>query len=79
MKKKIFMLLFVLFILFSGFTLFQSIYNNPNVKKSVQYMTNTYTHNKKIEQIKNEFTNIIDNTNVNDLSISMNSLDINEW
>lgn len=79
MKKKILVLLFILFILYSGFTLLHSIYNNPDVKESVQFMTNTYTHNKKIEQIKNEFTNVIDNTNVNDLSISMNSLDINEW
>lgn len=79
MKKKIFILLFVLFILFSGFTLLQSICDNSDVKESIQFMTNNYTHNKKVEQIKNEFTNIIDNTNVNDLSISMNSLDINEW
>ena len=79
MKKKILVLLFILFILYSGFTLLYLIYNNPDVKESVQFMTNTYTHNKKIEQIKNEFTDVIDNTNINDLSISMNSLDINEW
>lgn len=79
MKKKILMLLFVLFILFSGFTLLQSICNNSDVKESIQFMTNNYTHNKKVEQIKNEFTDVIDNTNVNDLSISINSLNINEW
>lgn len=79
MKKKILMLLFVLFILFSGFTLLQSICNNSDVKESIQFMTNNYTHNKKVEQIKNEFVDVIDNTNVNDLSISINSLNINEW
>ena len=79
MKKKMFILLFVLFILFSGFTLLQSICNNSDVKESIQFMTNNYTHNKKVEQIKNEFVDVIDNTNVNDLSISINSLNINEW
>lgn len=79
MKRKMFILLFVLFILFSGFTLLQSICNNSDVKESIQFMTNNYTHNKKVEQIKNEFVDVIDNTNVNDLSISINSLNINEW